>query len=178
MKQFTFIVLIIWFFSSCQSEKGDQTVTFKNKYTLTVPSSFSLDSTYLNGSYSLLLENPRKDFYIHIIDKSNTELQIILDENSLNEVYSNDLIAYSELILSLHENTIFYISEIIDTQINNMPARLLTTRERMGGDEVFYSLAFFQGKNRYYSIQASTLLNRENEHKDQMKRIMYTLKEL
>ena len=59
-----------------------------------------------------------------------------------------------------------------------MPAKLLSISGRIEGVDVYYSLAFIEGKERYYQIMAWTLLNKESKYKAQMNKIMYSLKEL
>jgi hypothetical protein len=115
-----------------------------------------------------------------VIDESKSEMQKALDDNNLAETYANDIKGYSDLLMNGFEQTISvsHKSEIIDTTINNMPARLLTVSGRVEGIDAYYSLAFIQGKERYYQIMAWTLSNKEYEYKDKMNRIMYSLKEL
>lgn len=107
-------------------------------------------------------------------------MQKSLVDNNLTDSFSNDIKGYSDLILKGLDQTVSVSqkSEIIDTLINNMPARLLTITERAEGVDVFYSIAFIQGKERYYQIMAWTLASKEYEFKDKMNRIMYSLKEL
>lgn len=107
-------------------------------------------------------------------------MQKALDDNNLAEIYRNDINGYSELIMSGFEKSIsiYNKSKIIDTTINNMPARISTVSGRVEGIDVYYLIAFIQGNERYYQVMTWTLANKENEYKDKMNRILYTLKEL
>ena len=156
-----------------------QTVTIENKYSVAIPS-FLTKASGLNDDASLQYQNAWKEFYVIVIDESKAEMHKAFVDNNLTETYTNDIKGYSELLMNGFEKAISvsHKSEIIDTTINNMPARLLTVSGRTEGIDAYYSLAFIQGKERYYQIMAWTLSNKEYEYKDKMNRIMYSLKEL
>jgi hypothetical protein len=178
MKKITILLLTILSLNSCQSGDEQQTVTIENKYSVSIPS-FLTKASGLNDDASLQYQH-WKEFYVIVIDEPKSEMQKALDDNNLNETYTNDIKGYSELLMNEFEQAISvsHKSEIIDTTINNMPARLLTVSGRTEGIDAYYSLAFIQGKERYYQIMAWTLSNKEYEYKDKMNRIMYSLKEL
>jgi hypothetical protein len=107
-------------------------------------------------------------------------MQKALEDNNLTETYSNDIKGYSDLILKNFEQSIsiYQKSEITDTLVNNMPARILTINGSAEGIDAYYSVAFIEGKKRYYQVMAWTLSNKKSEYKDKMRKIMYSLKEL
>lgn len=179
MKKITILLLTILSLNSCQSGDEQQTVTIENKYSVAIPS-FLTKAKGLNDDASLQYQHAWKEFYVIVIDESKSEMQKALDDNNLSESYSNDIKGYSDLLMNGFEQTISVSnkSEILDTTINNMPARLVTVSGRVEGIDAFYSLAFIQGKDRYYQIMAWTLSSKEYEYKDKMNRIMYSLKEL
>jgi hypothetical protein len=179
MKKITIPLLIILSLYSCQSGDEQQTVTIEKKYSVSIPA-FLTKASGLNDDASLQFQHAWKEFYVIVIDESKSEIQKALDDNNLNETYTNDIKGYSELLMNGFEQVISvsHKSEIIDTTINNMPARLLTVSGRTEGIDAYYSLAFIQGKERYYQIMAWTLSNKEYEYKDKMNQIMYSLKEL
>jgi hypothetical protein len=59
-----------------------------------------------------------------------------------------------------------------------MPARIVTINGTAEGLDAFYSIAFIQGKERYYQVMAWTLSSKEYENRDKMNKLMYSLKEL
>ncbi len=179
MKKIPILLLAILSLNSCQSGDEQQSVTIENKYSVSIPSFLTM-TRGLNENASLQYQHAWKEFYIIVIDESKSEVQKALDDNNLSESYTNDIKGYSDLLLNGFEKDISgsQKSPIIDTLINNMPARLLTVRGRVEGIDAFYSLAFIQGKERYYQIMAWTLSSKENEYKLKMDRIMHSLKEL
>jgi hypothetical protein len=134
----------------------------------------------LNDDASLQYQHAWKEFYVIVIDETIEEMQKALEENQLTDTYNNDIKGYSDLLVNGFEQTVSVNrkSEILDTLVNGMPARLLTINGRVEGIDAFYSIAFIQGKKRYYQIMAWTLSNKEYQYKDKMNRIMYSLKEL
>lgn len=179
MKKFTILLLTIMSLNSCQSGNEKQIVTIENKYSIAIPS-FLTKASGLNDFASLQYQHVWNEFYVIVIDEAKAEMQKALDENYLTETYTNDIKGYSELILKGFEQSVYISdkSEIIETTINNMPARLLTISGRTEGIDAYYSLGFIEGKERYYQVMAWTLSSNEHKYKDEMNQLMHSLKEL
>ena len=179
MKKTTLILLTILTLISCETGDKEQNITIGDKYSISIPS-FLTKVNNLNDDASLQYQHAWKEFYVIVIDETIEEMQKALEENQLTDTYNNDIKGYSDLLVNGFEQTVSVNrkSEILDTLVNGMPARLLTINGRVEGIEAFYSIAFIQGKKRYYQIMAWTLSNKEYQYKDKMNRIMYSLKEL
>jgi len=180
MKRLNILILTILFITSCQSGDTERLVTIDNKYSISLPSFLVKASTTLNADASLQYLHTWKEFYVIVIDESKSEMQKALTDNNLTDKYSNDIKGYSDLLLAGFEQSvsISHKSDIVDTLINNMPARVLTINGRAEGIDAFYTLAFIEGKERYYQIMTWTLSSKEYEYKDKMRKILYSLKEL
>lgn len=180
MKKLIILFLTILIISACQSGDKEQIVKIDNKYSISIPSFLVKSNITLNEEASLQYLHTWKEFYLIVIDEPKKDLLKALIENNLIDEYSNDLNGYTSLILDGFEQsvTISQKSEIIDTSINNLPARLITIKGRAEGINVFYSISILQGKERYYQIMAWTLQSKEYEYKDMMNNIMYSFKEL
>ena len=142
---------------------------------------FLTEAKDLNEDASLQYQNVWKEFYVIVIDESKAEFNSVLEENNLTDQYQKNFNGYSKLILeSFDEKTIKNIqkSKVIDTLINNMPAKHLTIKGTVDGFNVFYSLAYLEGKDKYYQILTWTDINKESEYKEQMKQIIYSIKEV
>jgi len=179
MKKTTLILLTILTLISCETGDKEQNITIGDKYSVSIPS-FLTKVNNLNDDASLQYQHAWKEFYVIVIDETIEEMQKALEENQLTDTYNNDIKGYSDLLVNGFEQTVSVNrkSEILDTLVNGMPARLLTINGRVEGIDAFYSIAFIQGKKRYYQIMAWTLSNKEYQYKDKMNRIMYSLKEL
>jgi hypothetical protein len=180
MKRLNILILTILFITSCQSGDTERLVTIDNKYSISLPSFLVKASTTLNADASLQYLHTWKEFYVIVIDESKSEMQKALTDNNLTDKYSNDIKGYSELLLDGFEQSISITnkSDMVDTLINNLPARVLTINGRAEGIDAFYSLAFIEGKERYYQIMTWTLSSNEYEYRDKMNKIKYSLKEL
>jgi hypothetical protein len=156
-----------------------QIVTIENKYSISIPS-FLTKVSGLNDDASLQYQHAWKELYVIVIDESKEEMQNVLSENNLIGKYSNDIKGYSSLLLNGFEQNINVSkkSKVTETLVNNMPARLITVSGKVEGIDAFYTIAFIEGKNRYYQIMTWTLASKENEYKDKMNQILYSLKEL
>lgn len=179
MKKTTLILLTLLTLISCETGDKEQNITIGDKYSVSIPS-FLTKVNNLNDDASLQYQHAWKEFYVIVIDETIEEMQKALEENQLTDTYNNDIKGYSDLLINGFEQTVSVNrkSEILDTLVNGMPARLLTINGRVEGIDAFYSIAFIQGKKRYYQIMAWTLSNKEYQYKDKMNRIMYSLKEL
>ena len=157
---FSIILLII----SCRPGNTEQLVTVENRYSISLPSFLIKAGNSLNEDASLQYQNIWKEIYVIVID----------------ELQSDDLKGYSELLLYNFGQSIkiSHKSDIVDTLINNMPAKVLTIKGETEGLNIFYSLAFIQGKERYYQVMTWTSAKQENTYKDKMNKILYSFKEL
>jgi len=165
--------------ASCQTDRKDQVVTVKNKYTISLPP-FVKESSGLNDDASLQYQNSLREFYVVVIDESKSEFEKALSDNDLNDLYPKNIKGYSELLMFGMEQAIEIKSKSMlrDTVINNQPARLQTIKGRVEGTDIFYSIGFIQGVKRYYQVIAWTLQNKEKEHAGVMKKIIASFKEV
>lgn len=179
MQRLNIIILVIIFFTSCQSDETKQVVTIENKYSISIPS-FLTKVSNLNDVASLQYQHAWNEFYVIVIDESKEEMQKVLSENNLIGTYPNDINGYSSLLLNgLGENMkVTKKSKVINSIVNNMPARILTISAKVEGIDAFYTIAFIEGKNRYYQIMTWTLAKKESEYKEKMNQILHSLKEL
>lgn len=179
MKKLTFLILTILFFISCQPNETEQTVTIENKYSISIPSFLSKASN-LNDAASFQYQHVWKEFYVIAIDENKEKLKEAIVENHLTESYSNNLQGYTNLLLDNFRRVITISSEsqVIDTLINNMPAKIVSISGKVEGIDAFYSLAFIEGKNRYYQIMSWTLLSRESEYREKMSKLIFSFKEI
>lgn len=176
----TFIVILtILLLQSCGSGDEEQKVTIENKYTLSIPA-FLTKVNNLNDDASLQYQHAWKEFYIIAIDEPKDEMQKALFDNNLTDVYENNIDGYSKLMLdALKENLNNPIqSELIDTTVNEMPAKLTTLNGTVEGIDAFYSIGIYEGKNSYYQVLAWTLSSKQYSYKSKMNKILYSLEEL
>ncbi len=180
MKKINILLFIILALTGCQSGETEQLVSIENKYSVSLPSFLKKAETDLNEDASLQYLNMWKEFYIIVIDENQSELRKALIDNNLSNEYSDDINGYANLNLDGIESEVLINqkSELVKTEINEMPAILIDLNGKVNGIDVYYSLAFIEGKTRYYQIMLWTLSERETKYKKQMKKIIHSFKEI
>lgn len=176
-KTFLFILAIL-LLQSCGSGDKEQLVTIGDKYSLSIPA-FLTKVYNLNDDASLQYQHAWKEFYVLALDETKEEMQQSLLENDLTDYYENNIEGYSKLVIIgiLESLNNPYQSNMIDTTVNNMPAKLTTLNGRVEGIDIFYSIGFYEGKDRYYQVWAFTLSSKQHSYMSKMERILYSLKE-
>lgn len=179
MKKLAILMLAVAAVVSCQTDRKDQVVTVKDRYTISLPP-FVKETSELNEDASLQYQNTLREFYVVVIDESKAEFEKALSDNDLNDLYPQNIKGYSELLLFSMEQAIEIKSKSVlkDTIINNQPSKILTIKGRVEGTDIFYSIGFVQGVKRYYQIITWTLQNKEKEHAGLMKKIIASFKEI
>ena len=179
MKRSIALFLIVLALNSCGFGEGQKTVTVDNRYSISIPS-FLIKTTSLNNDASLQYQNTWKVFCVIVIDEPKSDFGKALVNNDLADLYSNDFTGYSELLLAGIERNFFIFQkpEFTETFVNDMPARLVTIAGHIAGNGVFCSFAFIEGKDRYYQIMAWTSLDKKDQYKERMNKIIYSLIEL
>lgn len=163
---------------SCGAKDSYETVTVENKFELTLPS-FLSKTRDLNDDASLQYQNALREFYVIAIHEPIIEVQPVIDEDETGE-YKNDINGYYKLILDNFKGAIANpeISKVTDTIVNNMPAKTAFINGQIDGLDIVYAIGLYQGKEDYYQLFSWTLADRKDRHKDNMSKIIYSLKEV
>lgn len=179
MNRLNLFLLTIWFLTSCQSVDTEKVITIDNKYSISIPS-FLTKVSNLNEDASLQYQHALKEFYVIVIDEPKEELLKALMEYDLEDKYSNNVQGYANLVLDNFERVISVsrTSDVIDTLIREMPARVLNINGTLEDIGAYYSFACVEGENHYYQILTWTLSRKENQYKEKMKRIIYSFREI
>ena len=164
---------------SCGAKDSYQTVTVENKYELTLPSFLSKASD-LNDDASLQYQNAIREFYAIVIYEPVIDLEEALEEGGLADDYKNDISGYSKLMIDNFKESLTnpVVSKATDTIINNMPAKIVSLKAQIDDLDIFYAIGLYQGEEDYYQLLTWTLANKENRNKEEMNKILYSLKEV
>ena len=184
MKKISSLYLIPFLFcftllSSCNMQTTYETVVTGQKYSLELPSYLKV-GTELHEEATLQYQNPLKEFYVIVIEDSKTKLDQLLEENGLQEMFSNDLQGYSDLIVAgLEENPEFKKSTTLtDKKVGTLDAKYFDFSLKLEGMDVYYHYTLVEGKDTHYQILQWTLLDRKELHKAEMDKIAASFKEL
>jgi len=179
MKKNCLLLLFAIALSACIGGSGLQQVKVEGRYMVTLPT-FLEKSDRLNEEASLQMENALKEFYVVIIDEPKSEMDIALAEGYFHDSVKNDLETYSQLIFDNYEvaftNPEF--SEVVDTTIHNMKAKVTTLTATLEELNIFYTIGVIEGENDYYQVLTWTLIGRRKKHESQMNAILHSLQEL
>lgn len=179
MKKTIILLLFSMVLLSCETDNTERTISYENKYSLAIPA-FLTEVHNLNDEASLQYQHAWKEFYVIVIDEPKSELQGALDTYNLSNSYTNNLDGYSKLILdnfNLGDLNLGY-SNIEDTIINKMPAKLLSFSQSIDDTDIYFEVALIEGIESYYQVMAWTSEEKKYFYKDKMNDILFSLKEL
>ncbi len=166
---------------SCNIETTYETVNVKNRFSVVLPS-FLTKTNDLNDDASLQYQNERREFYIAVIEESFEEVDTAIEyyEKEENIGYKNTLEDYKKMTLDDYKTqlTNAEMFNTKDTVVNNMQAITTHLRGTINGVDIFYSIGIFKGKTRYYQANSWTLASNENLYKDDLDKIIYSIKEV
>lgn len=166
---------------SCQPEE-DKTVTVEDKFSIVIPYRL-LETDGLNENATLQYEHAGKDFVLMVFEEEKEKAHealnaasIVLGEKKIPE----NIDGYTNLLMQNYRET-FSISEeieITDSLINDMPAKVASFTGKSDDEELYFLIGFIEGAQMYYRIVNFTLTSKEQDYKEKMKNIIYSIKEL
>ncbi|MCD8080434.1 MAG: hypothetical protein LUF04_08500 [Bacteroides sp.] len=161
MKKTVLPFLVLLLSVGCQSDKTREVIV-EDMYSISLPGYLS-EANDLNEDASLQYQNMWKEFYVIVIDDLKSEMQDILEEHELLEIYPNDLEGYSDLIWDGFEEDmdVQKITDPMDDMINGRPVKYRKINAVVEGVDVFYYFAIVEGKDRFYQILTWTLTERQ-----------------
>jgi len=180
MKKLLFALIGLMFLISCQESDTTELVKVKNQYSVELPS-FLIISSELNDDASLQYQNLYKEFYVIVIDETKQELIDVITENGLDtSTFKVDFDMFTSFVKEdfIYSIEIDEIPELKDTTINNLNAKLLELDGSFDGIEIFYDIAYVEGKDSYYQIMVWTLGENKEDYKAKMNKIIASFKEI
>lgn len=167
------------FLQSCIESDKFQSVKVEDKYILSIPD-FLIKASHLNYDASLQYQHAWKEFYVIVIDESESEFNRAIWLNDLTDFVSKDVNGYSLIILESFKNSMenIEIKDVIDTTIHKMPAKITSFNGTLDRKKAYYSVGIYEGINRYYQVLTWTTSSNELKYKSKMNKILYSLKEL
>ena len=177
MKKAALFLLVIFGLNACKTEDKLQTVTIEKKYSVEVPD-FLTKGDKLHPDASLQYQNLTEELYIIVIDELKSDVTAAAEQGALGESFTNDLKGYAELTSGGFSGEGFTKSAMRDTIINSLPAKTMTAKGKVDNNDVFYSVAWIEGKKAFFQVMTWTLASKEEKHKERMNKMIASLKEL
>lgn len=175
-----FILIASLLITSCESQEPKKDiVTIDNLYTIELPDILS-KATNLNDDATLQYQNLLQELYIIEIHESIDEFEKVMKDSELDKTYSVDLDGYTKLLLDNFYTSVKPIKDsgIQSSTINSMDAKIIEMEAKSGDLEIYYHIAFVKGKKNYYQLMTWTLLNKKEDHKQAMKAMIESFKEI
>lgn len=179
MKKLIPYLLVIWVFTSCQDSDTVSSVTINDTYSIEVPS-FLSEAKDLHEDASLQYQNTFKEFYVVVIDESKESLHTLIEDAELTGLYSKDFEGFTQINLDHFESVVTDFSQIepIDTVINDLHARTVTVSGKVDGIDIYYAIAFIDGRDNYYQVMTWTLKTKKDDFAERMDRMINSFKEI
>ena len=150
------------------------------KMSVKVPLSFKVDEN-LEGENlkSISFSEPNQKINMTLFIDNKKDVQRTLEDNHLENKYSNNLNFYTLLRFSgfNKEFTVSDQSKPTEATVNGMRAIMVTLKASMLGPKEFYTMAFIEGKDRYYNLMISVPNDKIITYDKTIKYIIYSLKE-
>ncbi|MFP9097692.1 hypothetical protein ACLI09_01450 [Flavobacterium sp. RHBU_24] len=171
------LLLIVIALSLTACEKKPQTVTIKNKYSVDLPS-FLTATNELNKDASLQYQNGAREFYVVVIDEPRKTFDDLMKEGGLG--YGPDLDGYSRLLVDSVRDKLGDKDKRTPTteKINGLDARLTSLTGTVQNINVYWRVAYVQGRKDYYQILCWTLTENKDKYDNQMVEIIKSFKEV
>jgi len=166
--------LTLFLFISCNHTV--ETVKVEGRYTIDLPS--YLDKTEdLNKAASLQYKNAMREFYVLVIDEPKANFNKVLEEGELD--YTANIDGYSKLLADdiAKSSGLAVTPKMETTTINNLNARTIKFDGTVNGVNVYWIIAYVEGKNRYYQILTWTLDTKKTDNEADMNAIVESFKE-
>lgn len=174
------ILLACTLFLGCQFEKDFETKTVSaSRFSLDIPV-FLKKSDNLHDEAALQYQNLIREYYTIVIEEPIEDFQAIIDiEDYYKENFTPDLDGYTKLV---RENMLDVIeskeeSKVTETKINGMPCRMFEISGKIDGMDIYYAIAYIQGKKNFYQVVNWTLLGNKKKYAATMEKSIMSFKE-
>ena len=179
MRILSILSFLCLFLASCSENSELQQVRIDNLYVVSIPS-FLYAVKDLNSDASLQYMNETREYYVLVIHEDKAEFHESIRDTELMETYAPNIDGYANLLIDSfgYNANVKSKTKVSETQINDMPARLVNMHASFDGVDVFCSLAYLEGKENYYQVFAWTLRANEKQYKESLNGIAHSLREI
>ncbi len=179
MKNLLFALIGLLFLVSCQESNETKEIVIKNQYSIDLPEFLSV-AYDLNDEASLQYQNLYKEFYVIVIDETKQEAYDVINMEELEGAYTADFQGYCDLITDgmLLDLEVNKQSNVLDTNINTLNAKIINYDAVFEGTGIYYSIAYIKGANSFYQVMIWTLSDSKEKYEEKMKKILASFKEI
>lgn len=174
-----FTIAFAFLLVACQSAETEKKITIGNTYSVSIPG--HLDKTDdLNDDASLQYQNLWKELYVIVIDEPKDEFNELMEIEGGFLGYEANFQGYSDLILDGFDEAIDLKAPFVvkDTVINGMNAKFTAQSAYFEGMDIYYQIGIYEGKENYFQMFTWTSEGKKEKLKNQMNKMMVSIKEL
>lgn len=173
------LLSVLFSLNACTTQTTYETVKSDQKYSLELPS-YLQKGTDLHEVATFQYQNLLKEFYVVVIEDDKAELNKIIDQNGIEEMYPKNFTGYTDLLVAgFNENPDIKIdNKVTDWAIGTLPAKNFSLNGTLEGIDIYYHYTLIEGKNTYYQVMQWTLADRKDNYKEEMNKIAKSFKEL
>lgn len=179
MKKIGSILLLLVVMVSCTSKTTYTEIVQDDLFSVAVPNTMQ-KTRGLNGDAALQLQNVKEELYFIVIKENKSEIDELFDPTT---VEGEDIFTqFSGTTLEYLTSTLDELSpselKLQDQTINELPGRTVDFTARIGGLDVYYKFAAFQGKEDYYQVLTWTLKEYKDKNQEAMTKMVDSFKEI
>ncbi|WP_060874057.1 hypothetical protein [Myroides odoratus] len=179
IKKIGTFVLLLTVLVGCTNKTTYIEVVQDDKFSVEVPSTMQ-KTRALNGEATLQLQNVQEELYLIAIKENKGEIDELFkattgEEENIFTQFSDTTLEYLTATLEEFEPSELKLQ---DQTINNLPARVVDFTARVGGLDVYYKFAAFDGKEDYYQVLTWTLKEYKDKNQEQMNKMVDSFKEV
>lgn len=173
-KLFTLTVTLLVLVACSSKIEPPKTISVNELYTLEVSSTLA-EIPDLQPNASLQYGNKFKELYIVVLEEPKTTFQ----ESAALSGKAATLETFEQEVLSHYTGAKNYeLVDQINTEVNGLPARLLSIKAQVQGIDLFYKIGIVEGKDNYYRIISWTLAKYQEAQQQTMQEMIDSFKEI
>ena len=172
--KFIAAALTLFILSSCNDTV--ETVKVDGKYTIDLPSYLN-KADDLNKAASLQYKNEMREFYVLVFDEPREDFHKAVTAGGLD--YGPNLDGYSGLLADdiTKASGLEVHPELKKKTINGLNARILEIEGKVKDLDIYWKIAYLEGKNRYYQILTWTTPSKKADNEEAMDAVIISFKE-
>ncbi|QQU03937.1 hypothetical protein [Myroides odoratus] len=179
IKKIGTLVLLLTVLVGCNNKTAYTEIVHDDKFSVEVPSTMQ-KTRGLNGDATLQLQNVQEELYMIVIREN---------KNEIDELFKGTTQEGEDIFTQFSSTTLEYLTSTLeqlepselklqDRPIHNLPARVADFTARIGGLDVYYKFAAFEGKEDYYQVLVWTLKEYKDKNQEQINKMVDSFKEV
>lgn len=137
------------------------------------------EAKHLNEDASLQYQNAIRNVYTIVIDEPKADISALIEENGLEEYYTDDVDGYTQMLLDATDENVMLdsIPEPQHNNINGLKANLLELNGTVNGMKISWIVGYVEGRYNYYQVNTWTSQEDKDKYRDELYGIIKSFRE-